>query len=402
MKKILISCLILVGVLIFTPLLSLPLLSGKHPAYSSTQLSQKAQNLVDESFADLEQEWVDYHTHLLGMGTEQTFVHPKMQSLKNPFQYYRYRVYLKSSGITNLEEANQQYIARLKHLIEGFPKPGKNTLLAFDKFYKKDGQINQQETEFYVSNDYVEQVAEKYRQLFIPAVSIHPYRTDALAELSQWQQKGVKIIKWLPNAMGINPADPQIDDYYERVKSLDMAILTHVGIEVAVDADEHQALGNPLLWRRALDKGVKVIFAHVGSLGECQDTDAKDQPMVDCFDLAIRMLEEPKYQSNLFADISAVVSVNRKSKVLKTLLARKDLHSRLIYGSDYPIPAINAMISPKMLAFNDFLTTEKAKLLSEIYYVNPLLFDFVLKRQLQHPDTGDSFPVSLFYKHPAL
>lgn len=397
MKKILIGVLFIIGFFITLPLMLFPFLSGKHPGYSGSQLSAEAQTLVSKSFLDLTEDWVDYHEHLLGMGTEETYVNPNMQSIWHPYQLYRYKVYLAASGITDTQHANAQFLRRLTGLLNGFPRSGKAYLLALDRVYHSDGTVNLEETEFYIANEYVEKTVAQSPNLFLPTVSIHPFREDALAALKKWHAKGVRIIKWIPNAMGFSPADPKLAAFYEQVKALDMVILTHVGIEMAVESN--QAYGNPLLWRDALDKGVKVIFAHVGSLGECIDLEDTAQPKAECFDLAIRMMDDKKYQENLFADISAVVFVNRKTAVLKTLLARKDLHSRLIYGSDYPIPAINAMISTQLLARSGFLTDNVAKLLTEIYYVNPLLFDFVLKRQLKHPETGESFPVSLFYEN---
>jgi hypothetical protein len=38
------------------------------------------------------------------------------------------------------------------------------------------------------------------------AASIHPYRKDALEELATWGKLGVRVVKWLPPAMGIDPS----------------------------------------------------------------------------------------------------------------------------------------------------------------------------------------------------
>ncbi|MBK8394598.1 MAG: hypothetical protein IPL26_05040 [Leptospiraceae bacterium] len=44
------------------------------------------------------------------------------------------------------------------------------------------------------------------------------------------------------------------------------------------------------------------------------------------FDLFMRLMDDPKYKANLFADISAVIQFNRDKKVLETLLTRQDLN----------------------------------------------------------------------------
>jgi len=59
-----------------------------------------------------------------------------------------------------------------------------------------------------------------------------------------------------------------------------------------------------------------------------------------------------------------------------TLLKRQDLHSRLVNGSDYPLPAINSLIWTRSLVRSGFITAEERQSLNEIYDYNPLLFDF--------------------------
>ena len=44
--------------------------------------------------------------------------------------------------------------------------------------------------------------------------SIHPYRTDALEALEQAKRDGARAVKWLPSAMGIDPASPRCDRFY--------------------------------------------------------------------------------------------------------------------------------------------------------------------------------------------
>lgn len=406
MKKFSIFGLIIAIILCAVPILMLPFLGGEHPAYKDKALSQEAQSLIDAAFKDLPEEWLDYHVHIVGMGTEDLFVNPKMQSLWHPYQYYRYLVYLRASGIKDKHKANEQYVARLKALRAQFPKSGKMHLLAFDKFYEPNGDVNLDETEFYASNDYVYKLVKESPNLFIPVISIHPYRKDALEALKAWHQKGARFIKWLPNAMGMDPMDEKLEPFYRLVKDLDMVILTHVGKEIAVDAEAHQAYGNPLRWRKALSMGTKVIFAHAGSLGTCEDFESKESsglsPEVDCFDLAVRMLEDDKYRNNLFADISSTTSFNRKEKVLETLLSSEALQKRLVNGSDYPIPAINAMVSTQLLVSRGFISAEQATHLKEIYYYNPLIFDFVLKRTLRSPQSGKGFGVEIFVRNKEL
>jgi len=65
---------------------------------------------------------------------------------------------------------------------------------------------------------------------------------------------------------GIDPSDERCDNFYQKMKELDLILLSHGGEEKAVETEEDQRLGNPLLLRRALDHGVKVIVAHCAGL----------------------------------------------------------------------------------------------------------------------------------------
>jgi mannonate dehydratase len=109
-------------------------------------------------------------------------------------------------------------------------------------------------------------------------------------------------------------------------------------------------------------------------------------------------MDDEKYKKNLFGDISAVVQFNRDEKILKTLLSRKDLHDRLVNGSDYPLPAVNIVIQLRKL--KSFLTESEIISLKEIYEYNPILFDFVLKRSLKWE--GNSFSSFIFKENKKL
>jgi len=179
------------------------------------------------------------------------------------------------------------------------------------------------------------------------------------------------------------------------MKELDLILLSHGGEEKAVEAEEDQKLGNPLLLRRALEHGVKVIVAHCAGLGQNEDLEAADKRLTDNFDLFMRLMDEPRYEGLVFGEISAMTQFNRAEK-LTTLLERDELHHRLVNGSDYPLPAVNIVIRTKILAKQGYITTSERNLLNEIYDYNPLLFDFVLKRTIKLPGTSKRFPAPMF------
>ena len=375
------------------------------PDELKTRISTKARDLIKRVFDDIDpSRLVDYHTHVAGIGTGGTnaFVNPKMLTWKRPFHHLKFKVYLSAGAVTDVENADAQIVERLVRLVRNIEGHGRHRLLAFDQNYHRDGTPNLEKTEFYVANDYVFAIAEQHPELFEPAISVNPYRPDAVAELERGAKRGARMVKWLPNAMGIDPSDELCDPFYQKMKELNLVLLSHGGEEKAVEAKEDQRFGNPLLLRRALDAGVKVIVAHCAGLGDNEDLDDRERKRVPNFDLFLRLMDEKRYEGLLFADISAMTQYNRIGRPLTMVLQREDLHERLVNGSDYPLPAVNMLIRTTALVKQGYITTEERAYLNEIYDYNPLQFDFVLKRAIRIPGTGQRFPASIFMSNSSL
>lgn len=375
----------------------------RQPEELDHKLSDKSADLVKFAFDEIDSaRLVDHHVHVAGLGAGGTFVNAKMRTWRHPFHRLKFKVYMSSAGADNEAKADTQLVDRLVRLVGHIRGHGKHRLLGFDKNYRPDGSVNLEKTEFYVPNEYVFELAQQHPDMFIPNISVNPYRSDALAELEKWAQRGARVVKWLPNAMGINPSDPKCDPFYEKMKELDLILLSHGGEEKAVEAEEDQKLGNPLLLRRALDYGVRVIVAHCAGLGTNEDLDSKDREQRHNFDLFLRLMDEKRYEGLVFGEISAMTQFNRIGKPLQTILEREDLQERLVNGSDYPLPAVNILIRTKPLVKQGYLTSAEGESLKEIYDYNPLLFDFVLKRSLKHPQTSKRLPASVFMVNPSL
>lgn len=375
------------------PFMPTPALAASRP----TPLSHGARALVERAFADLDgRSPLDCHVHILGLGGCGTGVwaNPKLLSWSAPYSHIKARMVLASSGVKQFGQADAQYLDRLIALARQFPVPPKLAILAFDYRYAKDGVRDLAASEFHIPNEYVLDLAGRCPDLFIPVVSVHPYAPDALDRLEECSRRGARLVKWLPNTQGMDPFSPGLDDFYRLMARHSMALLCHTGREASVGKAD-QRLGNPLLLRRALDMGVTVIMAHAGNHGSSDDLENPGRRASN-FELFLRMMDDPRYQDRLYGDISMIAQTIRSRHDLRVLLEREDLHPRLINGSDYPLPAVDAFVQPRLLKWAGFITGEERRHLSEIYKANPLLFDFVLKRVLRHPETGVRFPASVF------
>ena len=136
---------------------------------------------------------------------------------------------------------------------------------------------------------------------------------------------------------------------------------------------------------------MKVVVAHCASLGDDLDDDGKARPS---FELFLRLMAEPRAKGLLHGDISAITQRNRKPALIRTLLERGDLHDRLLYGSDYPLPGIVPLTSSTAMARDGLLPKAAVSDLNILRQHNPLLFDFTLKRLLNWQ--GHSFSPAVF------
>jgi uncharacterized protein len=377
---------------------------SKPPEALAKGAGSAARKLIEQALEGIDPaRRVDYHTHMIATGTsvEGALINPRMLKGVN-LDRLKFQIFASASGIKDMGNIDDEYVARLIRLIRTMKGHGKYHILAFDKYYNADGSVNLERTSIHVPNGYVVELARTHPDIFVPVVSVHPYRPGALQELEKWAREGIKYVKWLPNAMGMDPADPAIEPFYLKMKEHRMVLLSHTGKEQAVHAADDQWLGNPLRLRKPLDLGLRVVAAHAASLGSCEDLDRRGGSHADCFDLFLRLMDEPKYRGLLFGEISAMPQINRMPAPLATLLKRQDLHPRLVNGSDYPLPAVNSLIWTRALARAGFITAEERGVLNEIYDYNPLLFDFVLKRALRHPETGQKLSPSIFMANPGL
>jgi predicted TIM-barrel fold metal-dependent hydrolase len=331
------------------------------------------------------QTW-DCHAHLVGTGDSGSgaVVNERMWSPLAPLAFAQLLFYLNAGCVHNARDrVDEAYIERMQNLVDDMAPGFKLVLFAFDAHVRTDGEIDWQRTSFHVPDRYAAEVARRQPRYFEWAASIHPYRLDALARLEQAARDGARAVKWLPAAMGIDPASPRCDSFFQMLARLDLPLVTHAGHEAAVAVGELQSLNNPLKLRRALEHGVRVVVAHCASLGEDHDLDrGPSGPITPSFDLFKRLMDDPRYEGKLFGDLAAMTQRNRVGVALHAVIERTDWHARLLNGSDYPLPGVMPLFSLDQLAAQNFVPRQVAEVLKHVREHNPLLFDFALKRHL--------------------
>ena len=334
---------------------------------------------------------VDTHVHLAGQEEALTgcWLHADWRRHSSPLRRLRYDLFMGAAGVTQDVGSDARYVSRLLERHRAAHPQGRLLLLAFDTFVDELGLEDRGLSAMYIPNEAVLDLAERHDEV-LACCSIHPYRRDALERLHAAAARGAVAVKWLPGVQGIDPAAPQCLPFFDAMAELGLPLITHAGEETALSFVSQEELGNPLRLRAALERGVRVVIAHAGSLGEVSDLDAAPgrRGTISCFDAFRRLFAEPRWERSLFADISALTFINRSGEPLKTMLAASHWHHRLVNGSDYPLCALPIVNNSWWLERNGLLDSDDRRLCDKVGRANPLLYDFVLKRSVRLLDRG--------------
>ena len=262
------------------------------------------------------------------------------------------------------ESQDARWANLLRASVDGAACVDHVVVLALDAVHDAEGRRLLDRTPLFVPNDHVLALCAAYPKL-LPGASVHPYRPDALDELHRVAEGGAVLVKWLPNAQRMDPADARCVPFYRALALLGLPLLTHMGHEYSLGRSG-QELGDPRRLRRALDEGVTVIGAHCASAGVADD---RRKNFLHFADLVRR-------HPNLYGDLSALTLTNRW-RSLGRILWEEGLLPRLLNGTDYPLP-------PCALCFAREIGVAAALRLARIR--NLFERDFAIKQAMGVPD----------------
>ena len=265
---------------------------------------------------------VDMHCHIAGIGAGGSgcFVSPKLRD------NWRFNIYLRAFGVSKKEIAEQGDAIigdKISATLAQSKFVSKAVILALDGVVGADGQLDTNRTEVYFPNEFVASLCATHTNLLFGA-SVNPYRTDAIERLVWAKNHGAVLVKWIPPIMEINPDDPKLIPFYQKLVKLNLPLLCHTGDEKSFSHADDQ-FGDPEKLRLPLRLGVTVIAAHIASGEKFHGERGPDR-------LARLMREFP----NLYADISALTDVN-KPGCLREALTKPEFAGRLVYGTDFPL-----------------------------------------------------------------
>jgi len=264
---------------------------------------------------------IDMHVHVVGNGTGGTGCWVRVRGWRRPLA----GMMLRHIGLPQRAmdgDLDRLYVERLLELVRG-SSLGAAVILAQDNVRDEQGRVMEGVGSFYVPNDYVLKLAQDHKE-FLPAVSIHPARPDALEELDRCLAAGAVMMKCLPNCQNINCNDRRFTRFWERMAEAKLPLLAHTGGEHTLPVMRPE-FANPRVLTLPLECGITVIAAHCGTKSGLFDP--------EYFHVFAEMTQR---FPNLYGDTSAF-NVPLRGRHIPECLC-EPLASRLVHGSDYPVP----------------------------------------------------------------
>jgi uncharacterized protein len=304
---------------------------------------------------------IDLHVHVLGNGLAGSGCRVQRVWWQEPFV----RMMARSIGVNvspddvDLDEA---YVRKLSSWLEESSLAAV-VLLACDDVHQDGGVARPDLSRIYVPNEYVLDLCRREPR-FLPGISIHPARENALDLLEAGVEAGAVLLKLLPCVQIVDPGLARYRPFWKRMAELQLPLLAHTGGEFSLPTYRPD-LCDPLCLRPVLEQGVAVIAAHCG---------APALPWQR--DFSRDFLELRNAFPNLYGDISAL----SQPVHLKTLTRVRASPERILYGSDYPV--VTSVFWSRLF---QWLSPSEAERLWKIR--NPLQRKLELTRVLDFPDT---------------
>lgn len=258
---------------------------------------------------------------------------------------------------------------RLARRLSGLPRPGPGldevlaaryaehlcgagpverfVLLALDAVHDDEGRVcplpmrrGELGSDIYTSNSFVRELCRQRPDRYLFGASVHPYRRDAEACVEEVFAAGACLLKWLPVHQNIRADDRRTLAVLRKCAGLGLPVLLHCGHEFSLAS---QCLaGRPAepwlaalrrLRKEAQEQGGRmptVIFAHAATA----NVPLSREPSHAALLAALRgeFADAPVY-----ADLSALLTWVKVPR-LRALARAQDLHAKLLFGSDFPIP----------------------------------------------------------------
>ena len=281
---------------------------------------------------------IDIHAHMVGTGDTVKGMFASGEFFSSP-AFFSMLMYLKilPSAVTD-RKTRQLFLDE----VDSSGSIDYAVSLAMDGVYK-NGKFVASETHLMVPNDYIIDLSRMNKKVLFGA-SVHPYReaTEMLTAARRCIDEGAALFMWSPPEQQINPEDDRCIPLYVCLAREGIPLLVHTGAEFTAGTTAFMAAtcNDPRKLMIALDIGVKVIATHCApSSGEgVMQGRGYWEVLLDM----LRLAEEKKW--DLYADISACCTpqkIGYLERVKREIEEGRISPKRFLYGSDFPMPAVD-------------------------------------------------------------
>ena len=305
---------------------------------------------------------IDCHVHIVGNGSSGSGCWIRSKAHQWPLQALMVRhIGLPVSALKG--DLDRLYVEKLLQWVAESSLDA-IVILAQEQVYRENGDLMDDFGTAYVPNEYVLGLARKHPE-FLPAVSIHPARRDAMEELEKCIAGGAVMMKCLPNCQNIDCANPRFRKFWERMAEAGMPLLAHTGGEHTLQIVRPE-YADPRTLKLPLECGVTVIAAHSASKSGFTDPEYFQHFAQMCADYP-----------NFYGDNSAF-NIPIRSRVVPASL-RTPVVEKMLHGSDYPVPIFGHWAWMRgLIDWKTFRRWQK--------HANPIERDYQFKRAMGFPD----------------
>ncbi len=272
---------------------------------------------------------VDIHVHLLSSEVAFNRFYDKLAI----------RLFASKLGIRPkelLQDPYRAYCHTLINLVNKSEYLQKIVLFGVDAKVDDTGKVMGRDATVCATNEDLLRLYQQHSDRIIPFFSINPKRDDALDLIDKYCDLGFKGAKFLQNYWGVDTREDRYRDYFEKLKQKKIPLLIHLGSESSVSSvkscEQIAMLDHPV------SVGVTVVAAHMGLSYQwyrpLKAFSRKTKHFNQDYFSLLSMLQR---HDNLYADTSALLTPVR-AKVLRHLSRQKEVHSKLLFGTDYPVP----------------------------------------------------------------
>jgi len=277
---------------------------------------------------------VDIHSHLLNSDVEFNRFYDKLAI----------KFFGKKFGLNSKELIKNPYKEYVRTIVDNTHESkyiDKIVLFGVDERVDDNGDTIHKDITVCASNEDLLDVYLENKDVIVPFFSINPIRPDALDLIDKYHSLGFKGAKFLQNYWGVDTREERYVPYFKKLAELNIPLIVHIGSESSIHSvkscESIEMLDAPLKY------GVTVIAAHMAlsyeTLGIFKALSKKEKNFNDDYFTLLDMLEK---HDNLYADISAILTPVR-AKVLPHLSKQTQIHDKLLFGTDFPVPFLDVL-----------------------------------------------------------